>query len=373
MYPTDAHPVAITLDDVMADLAAGRSAPLRASDHVPSLRPQRRPTIGSPAFLRTLAAAHAFGRVHPRLAHRALLRLWLTPWVHPSTQRPLNGLPAGLRPWTTTHDGTILRGYEGGHGPTVVLLHGWAGRAADWRYLAGDLIAAGWRVVAPDLPAHGATDGATTDIFALGRAAASVLRREQPDVVVTHSLGFPLTLRALEEGAQVPATVVALAPGRRASDALDEFASRARLGDRLTGALRRANQERYGADVFEVLDVDRVVPQLTARGLVIHDSKDADVPLEHGRHIAADWPDAELIITTGLGHRRILRDDHVRGVVVAALTDDLARAVQAGASRNLGAHQPRTDGGERGTEGERHREPLAHQEPRRELSGAPRA
>ena len=94
---------------------------------------------------------------------------------------------------------------------------------------------------------------------------------------------------------------------------------------------------------------------------------------EPGRPIAADWPDAELIITPGLGHRRILRDDHVRGVVVAALTDDLARAVHAGASRNLGAHQPRADGGERGTEGERHGEPLAHQEPRRELSGAPRA
>jgi pimeloyl-ACP methyl ester carboxylesterase len=325
MSPTDALPARITLDDVMADLDAGRSGPLHASDQLPSLRPIRRPTIGSPAFMRTLVAAHALGRIHPRLAHRALLRLWLTPWVHPSTQRPLTGLPVGLRPWTSTHDGTVLHGYEGGDGPTVLLLHGWAGRAADWRYLAGDLIAAGWRVVVPDLPAHGATDGETTDVFALARAAASVLRREQPDVVITHSLGFPVTLRAFEEGARFPATVVALAPGRRASDALDEFARRAKLGGRLAGALRRANQERYGADVFDVLDVDRVVPQLSTRGLVIHDTDDTDVALEHGRHIAADWPDAELVVTTGLGHRRILRDEHVRDVVVTALASDLAR------------------------------------------------
>jgi pimeloyl-ACP methyl ester carboxylesterase len=333
MSPTDAPSVAITLDDVMADLDAGRGAPLYTSDQLPSLRPIRRPQIGSPAFMRTLATAHVLGRIRPRLAHRSLLRLWLTPWVHPSSQRPLNSLPAGLRPWTMTHDGATLSGYEGGDGPTVVLLHGWAGRAADWRYLAGDLIAAGWRVVAPDLPAHGASDGMTTDIFALGRAAASVLRRERADVIVTHSLGFPVTLRAFEEGARIPATVVALAPGRRAGDALDEFARRAKLGGRLSGALRRANQERYGADVFEVLDVDRLVPHLTMRGLVIHDTDDGDVRIEHGRHIAGDWPDAELIVTTGLGHRRILRDAHVRSVVVTALADDLARA-PADASRS---------------------------------------
>lgn len=311
--------VVVTMGDVMADLEAGRSLPVRPADRLVTLPSRRRPTLGGPAFLRAWLAARVLGRIHPRLAQRPLLRLWLTPWVHPSTRRPVTGLTDDVRPWSLDHDGRTLRGYTAGTGPTVVLLHGWAGRAADWRHLAHDLLDAGWRIVAPDLPAHGATVGITTDVFELSSAAAAVLRSELPAAVVTHSLGFPVTLLALRDLHDPPTTLVALAPGRRMRDAVDRFIERARLPVVLADELREAVRQRFGRDIWEVLDVDRAVADLPQRGLVVHDDADVDVPITDGRHIAAHWTGASFVATTGLGHRRILRDRQVRHLVVDAL------------------------------------------------------
>lgn len=319
MRTSTALPVALTLSDLEIDLEAGWSRPLRPADRVLALHSPRRPTMGGSAFLQTYLTAVALGRVHPRLARRALLRLWQTPWVHRSTRRPVTDLADDLRPWSLDHGDRTLHGYAGGTGRTAVLVHGWAGRGADWRHVAHGLIEAGWRVVVPDLPAHGTTGGRTTDAFELGRATATVLRHERPDAVVTHSMGFPIALLALEQGVPAPTTLVALAPGRRMSRALDRFADKARLRPALVDELRRANQRRFGDDVWDVLDVDRSLVGLPSFGLVVHDADDEDVPITDGRHIADHWPNASFIATTGLGHRRILRDRRVRDLVVDAL------------------------------------------------------
>jgi pimeloyl-ACP methyl ester carboxylesterase len=41
---------------------------------------------------------------------------------------------------------------------------------------------------------------------------------------------------------------------------------------------------------------------------VIHDRQDETIPVEEGKQIAATWPGAELVLTDGLGHRGVLRD-----------------------------------------------------------------
>jgi pimeloyl-ACP methyl ester carboxylesterase len=46
---------------------------------------------------------------------------------------------------------------EGGDGPPIVLLHGPAAYAAQWRYVIPSLVNT-HRVVAPDLPGHGESD-----------------------------------------------------------------------------------------------------------------------------------------------------------------------------------------------------------------------
>lgn len=163
-----------------------------------------------------------------------------------------------LRPWSSTTGGRALHGFARGSGATARLVHGWAGRAADWGHLAGDLVDAGHHVVAVDLPAHGGTAGTTTDGFETAEALATVLRDERPHTVVVHSFGFPVLLRAIELSAgtrgratTMPATIVALAPGRNMRHTLQRFAERSGLAPALTEELRRTVQSRFGADVWE--------------------------------------------------------------------------------------------------------------------------
>jgi pimeloyl-ACP methyl ester carboxylesterase len=50
---------------------------------------------------------------------------------------------------------------------------------------------------------------------------------------------------------------------------------------------------------------------MTSPALIVHDVNDPDVPYSHGEEIARAWPGAELLTSTGLGHRAILRNPEV--------------------------------------------------------------
>jgi pimeloyl-ACP methyl ester carboxylesterase len=164
------------------------------------------------------------------------------------------------------------------------------------------------------------TEGTTTDLYELGRAVAAVLAHEKPAAVVSHSLGFPMVMRAIEDGSDHPPRLIALAPGRRMEHALQTFASQARLAAPLERELRRAIQQAFGDDVFERMDVDRVLPSMTSEGLVIHDAHDVDVSVDDGQAIADLWPNARFVVTEGLGHRLIIRDPAVHGQIVRYLS-----------------------------------------------------
>jgi hypothetical protein len=58
--------------------------------------------------------------------------------------------------------------------------------------------------------------------------------------------------------------------------------------------------------------------------LVVHDRDDPEVPLAAGSAVAEAWR-ARLDVTSGLGHRRILRDEAVVSAVVEFVTGKLAR------------------------------------------------
>ena len=63
--------------------------------------------------------------------------------------------------------------------------------------------------------------------------------------------------------------------------------------------------------------------------LVFHDRDDLTVPYDDGAAIAAAWPGAELVTTSGLGHRDIVRDRGVVARAVAFLGAAEATAVDA--------------------------------------------
>jgi pimeloyl-ACP methyl ester carboxylesterase len=91
------------------------------------------------------------------------------------------------------------------------------------------------------------------------------------------------------------------------------------LSDPALEAFQRLTERRFA---FRWTELD--VPEMAGRAavpptLVVHDREDRETNWQDGADIAARWPGARLMTTTGLGHNRILRDPCVVGAVLSHL------------------------------------------------------
>jgi 2-succinyl-6-hydroxy-2,4-cyclohexadiene-1-carboxylate synthase len=145
---------------------------------------------------------------------------------------------------TITHepiDGLRYAIEEAGTGEPLVLLHGFTGRAANWRPLLPRL-AQQWRVIAIDLPGHG-DSGAPASVarYKMNRVAADLVAlATRRDALPAHWLGYSMGGRlALYLAVNHPAAVRSL---------ILESAT-AGLSDRAERQARRAADEALAARI----------------------------------------------------------------------------------------------------------------------------
>ena len=252
-------------------------------------------------------------RVSPTLAGRIGWAVFSTPgsprpseWVHRPDQTQWlhwEGLHLAVHCWE-------------GQGPTVLLVHGWHGRASDLSAMAEPLRARGHRVVAVDLPAHGGSTGRRT-ILPVMAAALRAVAAMQPSLhaVVAHSFGGIVTAVALRQGLKVDRVVLVASP----SDMEPYFATLERalgMGPRSRGAFRERLHRVLDRAGMPGLDVTEMVAGLRIPALIVHSTDDREVPVVASRRLEQAWVGSERVVVEGLGHRRLLRNPAVVGRVV---------------------------------------------------------
>nr|MBA2627661.1 TetR family transcriptional regulator [Gemmatimonadales bacterium] len=136
---------------------------------------------------------------------------------------------------------------------------------------------------------------------------------------VGHSLGGAAIALAASWGLTLERAVLIAAPAHPASYE-ERFAEYLQMPPQVRALMTEELQRQLGVTWAE-LDIPVVVRGLSVPVLVIHDADDADVGPDSGETIAAAWPGAELMTTTGLGHRSIIRDPDV----VAAVVDFISK------------------------------------------------
>jgi len=204
-----------------------------------------------------------------------------------------------------------LAAWRWGIGPTVLLVHGWEGRGSQLGAFVDPLVAAGMSVVTFDAPGHGNSPDDRlylTDHADCVRAAISAVGPVY--AVVAHSFGAAAVLVAYARGAVEPARTVLISPNAVIEDAIARFGDVVGLDREDLRRLEHQIGEHAGAPL-DSLALDRLVAGREGALLVIHDRDDREVPSSHGERLAAVWPNATLLSTSGLGHRKILRDPHV--------------------------------------------------------------
>lgn len=233
-----------------------------------------------------------------------------------------------------TSSGTIPA-WRVGQGPAVVLVHGWNGRGAQLGALVEPLVKSGHEVVWFDAPGHGRASGWRASLLDFADATDAVVDAVRPmfgpvRAIVAHSMGGAAVTYAMHRRLREPTTrierglrthrsaserFVFVAPPIDVRDFVRGFVRFMGGGPDLERSLRSRIETRFGV-ALEELYAPSLAREMDAPLLVIHDENDKEVPLERGRLLANAWPEAELAVTSGLGHMRILRDEAVINRIV---------------------------------------------------------
>lgn len=267
-------------------------------------------------------ALSVLSRTAPSLAAEAASRLFV---LVPRVPRPRGEAAAFLasgEAFTVRAAGRRLAAWSWGHGPAIVLVHGWGGRGAQMRAFVPPLVGAGYRAVVFDGPAHGFSGGRSTNLPAFGDAMAAVAGATGARGVIAHSLGGASTLLALSRGLSLSRAVLLGAPSN-AERIWRDFSRALGLSDAVAADARRRLERRVGV-TFGELNVSSLASRITAPVLVVHDRDDDEVPWSAGEENAHLLPGGSLVTTHGLGHRGILRDGGVVEQAVRFLEEGIA-------------------------------------------------
>jgi len=267
----------------------------------------------NPSIVRTLG--RLLGSLSPGLAATLARRLATRP-LHRSNRPD----PAGAEPVSFRFGLAGLR--WGSHGPRILALHGWEGRAAQFRGLGERLASRGYQLIALDAPAHGRSPGTEADPVVFADALQEVAAElGHLHAVVGHSMGGASALYALSRGLDSERSVAIAAPAGLAG-VLTRMSRALGLGEEARRRFFAKMESRTGLPP-EALDIDRLASRLDQPLLVVHDHDDAVIPFEDALRITRATR-AQLHETRGLGHRDVLRDDRVLDRIVGFLE---ARAV----------------------------------------------
>lgn len=257
-----------------------------------------------------------FEQVWPRMAVRTSTRLFLTPLPPRWLQR--------RRPWDhhwrvdswSFEDAslTVYTEQVAPHAPSVLLVHGWGGHAGQMLPLAQALRAKGLRPVLLELPAHGRSNGNVSTLPQFARAvdyAAARLRQDGHHLraVVAHSLAANASAYAASRGLGADRLVL-LAPPASPLEYTRLFAQVFGLSEATRASMQRRLEAREGI-LMPLFEPAAVGPRIDLPVLVVHDTGDTINRFADGQAFQQAIAGARLLQTSGLGHRKILKDEAV--------------------------------------------------------------
>jgi pimeloyl-ACP methyl ester carboxylesterase len=259
----------------------------------------------------------------PALAAPVAERLFLTAPRHRQPQHETAALASARQ--TIVHGDSPISTWTWGDGPAMLLVHGWGGRGAQLASFVPPLVAAGYSVVTLDAPGHGTSPARESSVVAFIDAIHDVDRALGPvRGVIAHSIGAAAAAGALRDGLGADAAVFVAPPADLTLHA-DLMLETLGFGRRARDLMRARVEERLGVP-WSTLDVASLAPDMRTPLLVVHDREDSEVPWQEGAIIAQAWPGAALMTTSGLGHRRIVRDPDVVRDAVGFLLAQVGRS-----------------------------------------------
>ena len=269
-----------------------------------------------PSLPLPIAALAAASHVAPALVAPFFRRMMLTPRrnVRPAPRLDLPAADERL----DLGDGLVAWRWNAAApaAPLVLLIHGFEGHRTQFGAIVDALLAAGCSAVALDVPAHGESSGSELTAVKFVAAIERTLARLAPvHAVIGHSFGGAMGLFTLALHGGASRAVLISAPSALGRE-LRRFSAAVGLSERGTRSFIRSVEAYVGRPASD-FDVRRIAESLNLPILLVHDQTDRQVPVLESSRSAHFLRSAELIVTRGFGHNRLLADPSVVEAVVA--------------------------------------------------------
>ena len=215
---------------------------------------------------------------------------------------------------------------------TIVCAHGWEGRGTNFYKFIPKLTEKGFRVLAPDYPMHGNTGGTESGCHVFGYALNCILNYiKEPTILLVHSMGNGTTCTNYyisdDKTRNQIKGFAAIGVPDAFTEVLETFKKVVGMDDYTYKLFLEKFSERLGIDV-KYFVVSKTIKYFNYPCLLVHDDKDKEMSLDWAINSSKYVPEPFQTYkigdkvypcfhkTSGLGHRRILRDDNVVNLVV---------------------------------------------------------
>lgn len=258
--------------------------------------------------------AHILERTSPRMMIKFATKLFSTPIKYSTPKREEKMLEGCVlhQVYSKSLDKKIVvYDYMNPDSKKIALLvHGWSGRGTQLFKIAEMLVKEGYRVMSFDGPAHGKSEGKTSNMKEFIETIKTVSEVYGPfEVIIGHSLGAMSTLNAVADGVAAK-KIICVGAADVIYDIFEDFIEKLELDKKYTQLLY-ANMERKLKVKMDVYSSSIAAKKIDIPTLIIHDHDDQDVPISAARHIVPALKKGRLIETHNLGHRKILGDAQV--------------------------------------------------------------
>ena len=220
-------------------------------------------------------------------------------------------------------NGVTVRGWRFNHPAErkLLILHGYESSGINFDRYIKPLIKKGYEIMTFDAPAHGRSGGKKINAPLYKRTIQAIHKKYGPvQSYIAHSFGGLAVSLALEEISHTDDyKLVLIAPATETTTAIDSFFKFLQLDPLLRIEFEKVIIKAGGVS-SEWYSIKRAMKHIRAKVLWVQDEDDEVTPLSDVLKVKAEnYANIKFVITQGLGHRRIYRDNKVSKQIIEFL------------------------------------------------------
>jgi pimeloyl-ACP methyl ester carboxylesterase len=263
--------------------------------------------------------------VSPALAAHQAFDLFTKPYGKPRKARRSSWFQKS-EPLKLVSKGLNLTGYkwraQPGNDRKLLIIHGFAGSVSSFDRYLGGLLHHGYDVYAYEAPGHGGSQGNRLNAVLYSDIINDIIKAHGPfDGFMAHSLGgLALTLALHHNQPDNNPAIVLIAPATESTTAANKFFEFLQLPESLRKSFEDHVMKR-GGKPLEWYNIPRVLPDIKARILWVHDKEDTTTPIgDVYPLLQKNLANVHFHFTEGLGHSGIYRDNNVKRKIIDFFT-----------------------------------------------------